>query len=127
MDLKKKDVIKRVPAAMMMLLFQFSITRKLLLHNLVADHQDTPLSANSGKNPQLRLAGFNCACDNQVVESPFIENTLIVKVSLRLLFLIGFPRPSADSYLRRFYTLAFADPLPRIAEIPTYDPLPKGG
>jgi len=68
-----------VLAAILLLLFQFSITPKLLLHDLVADHQDTPLSANNEKNPQFHLAGFNCACENQVVESPFIEDSILTE------------------------------------------------
>src|SRR5579862_6761664 len=49
------------------------------------------------------------------------------KISYRLSFQTGFRHPLADLYPRRFYTLAFAAPLHRVAEIPThYGRLPIG-
>jgi hypothetical protein len=57
----------------MLAVFAFSITPKIILHNVVANHKDTPLSSGSEKNAQVNKAGFNCNCDNLVVESPFTE------------------------------------------------------
>lgn len=57
----------------MLAVFAFSITPKIILHNVVANHKDTPLASNTEKNAQVTKAGFNCNCDNLVVESPFTD------------------------------------------------------
>jgi len=57
----------------MLALFAFSITPKLLLHDLVANHKDTPLKCGDDNNQKFIVAGFNCDCDNLVVESPFVH------------------------------------------------------
>ena len=57
----------------MLAVFAFSITPKIILHNVVANHKDTPFASNAEKNAQLNKAGFNCNCDNLVVESPFTD------------------------------------------------------
>jgi len=64
----------------MLLLFAFSITPKLLLHDLVANHKDTPLKSSSNKTQQFDVAGFNCGCDNLVVESPFVQNFIAAEI-----------------------------------------------
>ena len=64
----------------MLVLFAFSVTPKLLLHNLVANHKDTPLKSSTNKTQQFDVAGFNCACDNLVVESPFVENFIAAEI-----------------------------------------------
>lgn len=64
----------------MLVLFAFSITPKLLLHNLVANHKDTPLKSSTNKTQQFDVAGFNCGCDNLVVESPFVENFIAAEI-----------------------------------------------
>ncbi|HVM87856.1 MAG TPA: hypothetical protein VMT76_06680 [Puia sp.] len=58
----------------MLIVFAFSVTPKILLHNLVADHRDTPLAHNYSHDQQVSKTGFNCNCDNLVVESPFVNN-----------------------------------------------------
>ena len=58
----------------MLAVFAFSVTPKILLHDLVADHKDSPRSHNNSKEQQFSKKGFNCNCDNLVVESPFLIN-----------------------------------------------------
>ena len=57
----------------MLVLFAFSVTPKLLLHNLVANHKDTPIKCSANNSAQFNVAGFNCGCDNLVVEFPFVD------------------------------------------------------
>ena len=57
----------------MLAVFAFSITPKIILHHFVANHKDTPYASNFEKTAQIHQAGFNCSCENQVVESPFTE------------------------------------------------------
>ena len=64
----------------MLVLFAFSITPKLLLHDLVANHKDTPLKSSTNKTQQFDVTGFNCGCDNLVVESPFVENFIAAEI-----------------------------------------------
>lgn len=64
-------------AVIFLVLFAYGITPKITLHNLVASHRDgrgkTLLpDANS---TQLSKAGFNCQCDNLIIESPFVAAT----------------------------------------------------
>lgn len=58
----------------MLMMFAFSITPKLLLHDLIANHRDSPLKNSTDKNARIDVAGFNCSCDNLVVESPFLDD-----------------------------------------------------
>jgi hypothetical protein len=55
-------------------LFAFSITPKIVLHNLVANHKDgkTKTSLPDAYSTQLSKASFNCQCDNLISESPFV-------------------------------------------------------
>jgi hypothetical protein len=71
--LKNQTIIKGLLAALMLILFAFSITPKIVLHDFVANHKDTPLKSNFGENAQLNVAGYHCSCDNLVVESPFTD------------------------------------------------------
>jgi len=66
----------------MLIVFAFSVTPKILLHNLVADHRDTPRSHNNSKQNQLSKTGFNCNCENLVVESPFVNDFVPFNLSI---------------------------------------------
>ncbi len=70
----------------MLILFAFSVTPKIILHNLVANHKDVPLKSNFGNTAKLNVAGFNCSCDNLVVESPFVNNHIAPEIIIPLLF-----------------------------------------
>ena len=71
--MNKKLIIQRILASFLLGIFAFSITPKIILHNVVANHKDTPFASNSEKKAQINKAGFNCNCDNLVVESPFTD------------------------------------------------------
>ena len=66
----------------MLIVFAFSVTPRILLHSLVADHRDTPRKHNNSTEQQLSKTGFNCNCDNLVVESPFVNNYVSIELQL---------------------------------------------
>ena len=57
-----------------MLVFAFSITPKIFLHNMFAGHIDN-MPAKDKRSPlQINAAGFNCDKDGVVATSPFVAN-----------------------------------------------------
>ncbi len=57
----------------MLIVFAFSITPTIVLHNWLANHTDTCKKAADPKTQQLGKKTFNCHCDNIVAESPFTQ------------------------------------------------------
>jgi len=84
--MRKNYIIRSVLATLMLAVFAFSVTPKILLHNLVADHKDTPIKSNHSNQEQISKAGFNCNCDNLVVESPFVNDFTPVDLSIEKQF-----------------------------------------
>jgi hypothetical protein len=78
----KIQYIRKILAAFMLVMFAFSITPKLLLHDLIANHRDTPLKNNKDKTACIDVAGFNCSCDNLVVESPFVNDVISTEATI---------------------------------------------
>lgn len=91
------NFIRKILAVVMLNVFAFSVTPKIILHNLVADHRDTPRSQNHSKDQQLSKTGFNCNCDNLVVESPFTDDQKSVQIIISSFFL-----PQAIENIQRF-------------------------
>jgi hypothetical protein len=69
--LYKNFTIRTLLAAFILVVFAYSITPKIVLHNLVANHADNKKVLDSNAT-ELSAAGFNCKCDNLVAESPFV-------------------------------------------------------
>ena len=86
----------------MLAVFAFSVTPKILLHNLVADHKDTPIKSNHSNQEQFSRAGFNCNCDNLVVESPFLNDFIPVDLSVEKQFAL-----QKISYADNFHSLNY--------------------
>lgn len=57
----------------MLVVFAFSITPVIVLHNWLANHTDTYKKSTDTKAQQVGKQTFNCHCDNIVAESPFTE------------------------------------------------------
>jgi hypothetical protein len=72
--MQKSGVIRNALAGLMVLLFAFSITPKILLHDLIADHKDRPIGTIDSKTRQFDASGYHCHCDDLVVESPFLDD-----------------------------------------------------
>jgi hypothetical protein len=95
-------LIKKLLGGVMLVVFGFSVTPKILLHNLVADHRDTPRTQNYTNEQQLSKTGFNCNCDNLVVESPFVNNYVPIELQLTRQFF-----ETQIVYIDRFYSVDF--------------------
>ena len=52
------------------MLFAFSVTPKIFLHVLAANHTDRPAN-NKDSKTQISKAGFSCAVESVVAESSF--------------------------------------------------------
>jgi len=71
-NLHRHLFIKRITAGLLLLLFVFSITPKQFLHDLIVQHKDDYSSISKGSLPALNKVGFQCDCNNQVVQMPYI-------------------------------------------------------
>ena len=112
----KNQYIRKVLAALMLILFAFSITPKLLLHDLVANHKDSPLPSSAKNNAAFNKAGFNCGCDNLVVESPFVENPVAALSIVPQIFSSLFTaEPNDFISLVHFYIELRGPPSPSLA------------
>jgi len=67
-----KPTIRALGSIFLLMTFLFSITPKIVLHNLVAHHKDTPSSKHSAQD-QVGQAGFHCDCESQVVVLPYLN------------------------------------------------------
>jgi hypothetical protein len=72
--LGKNNLLYRYTAFAMLMLFTLSITPKLYLHAIFADHTDTVFKKQNDGKPQVSKSGFACDCNNQVATSPFTEH-----------------------------------------------------
>ena len=71
--LRKNIILYRLATFVLLVLFTLSITPKLYLHAIFADHTDIVLKKTDGKT-QVSKNGFTCDRNNQVATSPFIEH-----------------------------------------------------
>ena len=58
----------------MLLVFAFSITPRLFLHDLFAGHVDNAGVKHSKASYQISASGFNCDKDGVVATSPFVAD-----------------------------------------------------
>jgi len=87
----------------MLIIFGFSITPKIILHNIVADHKDTPFQSSHNSSAQLFAAGFNCNCDNLVVESPFTNDFNPLQLKAAIFFKLHFADVITDFYSQHHF------------------------
>ena len=103
--MRKAHIIRYFLAAPLMALFAFAITPRIILHDAVAHHKDTPFATNDKQDAQLNNAGFNCNCDNLVVESPFTGELEVQSLHVLTMYLVlPVPRGENLSFIRRFYS-----------------------
>jgi hypothetical protein len=72
----------------MLIVFTFSITPIIILHNWLANHTDTYKKSTDTKAQQLGKHTFNCHCDHIVAESPFTEPEIFKSLSPLQTFVI---------------------------------------
>ncbi|HEU4470916.1 MAG TPA: hypothetical protein VFR58_07535 [Flavisolibacter sp.] len=87
--MRSVSIIRKSLALAMLLLFTLSVTPRIYLHDLVADHQDY-YGYNDPVKPTVSQSGFQCDCQDQVVSTPYLE--MPVQQSLTVpLFYTGRP------------------------------------
>ena len=64
----------------MMMLFLLSITPKIFLHDLIANHKDSYYSLSSTET-QVTKKGIHCDCNSLVVVSPFLNESNSVSLT----------------------------------------------
>lgn len=100
--LAQKFIIRQLLAAVLLLVFTFSITPKKFLHDAIANHKDKIALASSGNETQVSNSGFVCKCDNLVAESPFTDEVVYFDFAPLQLFSV-----QKDSTLYHFYSSTF--------------------
>ena len=82
------------------MLFAYVITPKITLHNLVASHRDGrgKTSLPDANSTQLSKAGFNCQCDNLIIESPFVAETKALVITPQISYPVFCDAFVADVY-----------------------------
>jgi hypothetical protein len=70
----------------MLLLFAFSITPRVYLHDLFASHQDIAACNPCDGEDQLGVAGFQCDTHDQVAESPFTGHLFQIAITAPVLY-----------------------------------------
>jgi hypothetical protein len=63
--------IRKITAAILLLLFALSVTPKQLLHDAITGHKHTQVKYNGTVNFLAAKKSFQCNWDNDAVESPF--------------------------------------------------------
>jgi hypothetical protein len=81
----QKGCFKNILAGIMILLFALSITPKIMLHDLIANHKDASPSS-FGSNAQLTASGLHCDVENLVVEGPFLFGNITVTFNIPVVF-----------------------------------------
>ncbi len=81
--------IKKIVAVCMLIVFAFSITPTIALHNWLANHTDTCKKITDKNTEQLSKKTFNCHCDNIVAESPFTETEIFKNLSPIQIFVLA--------------------------------------
>ncbi len=69
----KNQILKKIVAAALLMVFAFSITPTIVFHNWLVNHTDTFKKDANTKSDQLGKQTFNCNCNHIVAESPFTE------------------------------------------------------
>ena len=82
----KNQIIRKITASALMIVFAISITPTIVFHNLFANHIDSVKKRADAKGEQLDVQTFNCHCDNIVATSPFTQPEAQIFPSAELVF-----------------------------------------
>jgi len=69
-NFRQHIVFKKLASVFILCTFLLSITPKMLLHSISANHKDQPYKKTDG-SLQYNSSGFNCDCNSVVATSPF--------------------------------------------------------
>jgi hypothetical protein len=70
--MQSKPTIRALGSIFLLMTFSFSITPKIVLHNLVAHHKDIH-PTNHSTSDQVAQAGYHCDCQSLVVVLPYLD------------------------------------------------------
>lgn len=102
--LSGNNIIRKLSAGFLLLLFALCVTPKKTLHDLIADHKDAPFASTGTAQQHLSASGFRCNCDDLVVESPFISDVLPIEITSAAIRVSHKAVPADDfRFLRHFY------------------------
>jgi hypothetical protein len=98
----KNSIFKRrITAAFFLMLFSLCVTPKRFLHDLLANHKDTPVNPGGLLSEQISTSGFHCHTEELVVMEPFLPGVT-----------------SSDPLMLSSQTLHYCEPLQSF--IPSY-------
>ena len=78
--------IRRLSAGVLLVLFTLGITPKVLIHAVVAHHQDTHLSVDRDGTDHVNKTSFHCSIDSLVVEVPYLLYPISIQLDVPQLF-----------------------------------------
>jgi len=106
------STIQRLLSGFLLVLFAFSITPKLVLHNLVANHKDSHGKIYSDNfSTKITKSGYYCNTEDLVVESPFIDDNDPIEISgIPSLSLIFSERPDNFYYFHQIFAVLRGPP-----------------
>jgi len=98
------QIIRKISAVFLLVLFALCVTPKKTLHDLVANHKDSPFASSTSAQQLSSNSGFRCNCDDLVVESPFLSDLPSLEINPALGFSSPVMMPVDDfRFLHHFY------------------------
>jgi len=86
--LKTNTTIRAIIGSWLICLLALSITPKIVIHNLIANHRDAAACKADINGTQVNKAGFNCHFENFVAESPFVPALTFIKWRIPFSFFV---------------------------------------
>ena len=65
------SVINKINAGLLLIIFCFSITPRIVLHDCFAGHTDGAGKVKADGQQHIHNVNYKCNCDNFVIQSPF--------------------------------------------------------
>jgi len=97
--LKGRIVIRKLIAALLLLIFAIGSSPKIFFHDLLAKHKDTIGCTKNHHSTAVHKQGINCHFDDLVVTAPFVPTPSVVDCALTL----SFQKPE-DHFTIDFYS-----------------------
>jgi hypothetical protein len=104
-----KPTIRALGSIFLLMTFSFSITPKIVLHNLVAHHKDIH-SGNHSSSDQVAQAGYHCDCESQVVVLPYLDLPVYIPQGVADCFLTSQVRTEDQIYSIGHFIFGFRGP-----------------
>ena len=93
--MRNSNIIQRLAAVFLLLLFSFCVTPKRFLHDILANHRDSQM-ANNLPIEQISSSGFHCHIDDLVVVAPFLPCIQSVVIGISLPGIHHFSEPAVS-------------------------------